>query len=92
MEDRGCRQPHAVEPRYQAQFVKLKSGVEWIGLIAGETANNVTLRLPGGTDYPVLRTDIAEEKPAGRSMMPEGLETVLKPQDVADLLAWLRTK
>jgi len=82
----------AVEPRYQAQLVKLKNGTELIGLVAGETANNLTLRLPGGSDYPILRADITEEKPAGRSMMPEGLETVLKPQDVADLIAWLRGK
>jgi putative heme-binding domain-containing protein len=82
----------AVEPRYQAQHVKLKNGTELIGIIAGETANNLTLRLPGGTEYPVLRAELTEEKPAGRSMMPEGLETILKPQDVADLVAWLRAK
>jgi putative heme-binding domain-containing protein len=70
----------------------LKNGTELSGLIAGETANNITLRLPGGAELPVLRGDIAEEKPAGRSLMPEGLETVLKPQDVADLIAWLRAK
>ena len=38
----------------------------------------------------MLRADIAEEKPSGRSLMPEGLETVLKPQDVADLIAWIK--
>ena len=82
----------AVEPRYQALFVKLKNGTEVSGIVAGETANNFTLRLPGGADFPVLRADIAEEKAAGRSLMPEGLETVLKPQDVADVIAWLRAK
>ena len=82
----------AVEPRFQALVVKLKNGTEFSGIVAGETANNLTLRLPGGVDFPVLRADIAEEKPSGRSLMPEGLETVLKPQDVADVIAWLRAK
>ena len=82
----------AVEPRYQAQLVKLKTGVELAGLVADETGNNLTLRLPGGSEYPVLRGDIAEQKFLGRSLMPEGLESVLKPQDVADLIAWLRAK
>ncbi len=82
----------AVEPRYQALVVKLKNGTEVSGIVAGETANNLTLRLPGGAEFPVLRADIAEEKPSGRSLMPEGLETVLKPQDVADVIAWLRAK
>ncbi len=82
----------AVEPRYQALTLKLKNGVELAGLIAGETANNLTLRLPGGSEYPILRGEIAEQKFIGRSLMPEGLETVLKPQDVADVVAWLRAK
>jgi putative membrane-bound dehydrogenase-like protein len=82
----------AVEPRYQALLVKLKDGTELSGIVAGETANNLTLRLPGGAEFPVLRADITEEKPTGRSLMPEGLETVLKPQDVADVIAWLRAK
>jgi putative membrane-bound dehydrogenase-like protein len=82
----------AVEPRFQALLVKLKNGTELSGIVAGETANNLTLRLPGGAEFPVLRADIAEETPTGRSLMPEGLETVLKPQDVADVIAWLRAK
>ena len=82
----------AVEPRFQALVVKLKSGTEVSGIVAGETANNLTLRLPGGAEFPVLRADIAEEKPSGRSLMPEGIETALKPQDLADLLVWLRAK
>ena len=72
--------------------MRLKTGPETRGIKAGETANNLTLRRPGGADFPVLRADIAEEKAAGRSLMPEGLETVLKPQDVADVIAWLRAK
>jgi putative heme-binding domain-containing protein len=56
-------------------------------LISAETANNVVLRLPGGVNLPVLRGDIASQQPSNRSLMPEGMETVLKPQDVADLIA-----
>ena len=82
----------AVEPRYQARILRTKSGAELLGIISGETANNVTIRLPGGSELPVLREDIAVDRPAGRSMMPEGIETTLKPQDVADLLAWMRAK
>jgi putative heme-binding domain-containing protein len=82
----------AVEPRYFMHSVKLKSGGDLAGIIAAETANNIVLRLPGGTDLPVLRADIADDKATTRSLMPEGLETVLKPQDVADVIAWLHQK
>jgi hypothetical protein len=40
----------------------------------------------------VLRADIASDQATTRSLMPEGLETVLKPQDVADVISYLRAK
>jgi putative heme-binding domain-containing protein len=82
----------AIEPRYQAQLVKTKAGAALTGILSGETANNLTLRLPGGTEQAVLRDDLAGQEPLGRSLMPEGLEAALKPQDVADVLAWIRAK
>jgi len=82
----------AVEDRYRPQVLRLKSGVELIGLIAAETANNLVVKLPGGVEVPVLWSDLVEQRPAPKSLMPEGLETVLKPQDVADLVAALRER
>jgi len=82
----------AIEDRFKAQSLKLKSGAEMAGLISAETANNVVLKLPGGTELPVLRGDIAQQQSSNRSLMPEGMETVLKAQDVADLLAYLRAR
>ena len=82
----------AVEARYNLHAIKLKSGAELAGIISAETANNIVLRLPGGTDLPVLRADIASEQSSTRSLMPDGLETVLKPQDVADVISYLHAK
>jgi putative heme-binding domain-containing protein len=82
----------AIEDRFKAQTVKLKAGGEVTGLISAETANNIVLKLPGGTELPVLRGDIASQQPSGRSLMPEGLESVIKPQDAADIIAWLRAR
>jgi len=81
-----------IEDRFRAHTLKLKSGGELSGLISAETANNVVLRLPAGVEFPVLRSDIASQRPASKSLMPEGLETVLKPRDVADLIAWIRAR
>lgn len=80
----------AVEARYQAQHLVLNDGSELLGLIVGETGNNVTLRTADGSERAVLRTEMRSAKPLGRSLMPEGLESVLKPQDMADLLRYLR--
>ncbi|MDB6172389.1 MAG: putative rane-bound dehydrogenase [Chthoniobacteraceae bacterium] len=80
----------AIEARYIAQHLILNNGNELVGLLVGETGNNITLRTPEGVEQAVLRSELRSIKPLGRSLMPEGLESVLKPQDVADLLGYLR--
>jgi putative heme-binding domain-containing protein len=82
----------AIEARYQAQHVVMKDGSEAVGLIAAETGNNITLRSPDGSERAILRSEIRETKSLGRSLMPEGLEGALKPQDLADLIGYLRAK
>ena len=82
----------AVEARYLGYTAITKSGNEYSGIITAETPNNLVLKSSDGTETPVLRTDLQELIGSGLSLMPEGLEAVLKPQDLADLLAWLRAK
>ena len=80
----------AIEARYRAWTLRLRSGEELAGLITTETANNLVLRLPGGADRAVLRTDLQSVEPQTLSLMPAGFESALAPQTMADLLAWLR--
>jgi len=82
----------AVQDRYRSQTLTLKAGGEVTGLLSTETANNIVVRLPGGADLPILRSDLASQKPTGKSLMPDGMETVFQPQDVTDLIAWLRAR
>ena len=77
---------------HRAQTVRLKTGTELVGIVTAETGNNIVVKLPGGTEIPVLRGDIALQRTSDRSLMPDGMETVLNPQDLADLIAWLRAK
>src|SRR5205823_2653262 len=50
-----------------------------------------TLVQGGGTTEKILRSDISEIRASGLSLMPEGLEQNLKPQDLADLFAYLNS-
>jgi putative membrane-bound dehydrogenase-like protein len=59
------------------------------GVIASESAAGIVLRLPGGADRFVRRTDIAKVDHPARSLMPDGIEAGLSPQEVADLLEFL---
>jgi len=78
-----------VAPRYLNYTIETKSGESFSGLIASETPSGVTLRGPNGTETVVLRSHITRLQPSGQSLMPEGLEVGLTPQDLADLLEYL---
>jgi putative heme-binding domain-containing protein len=80
----------AIEARYATRTVTTHKGEAFIGIIAAETANSLTFRLPGGIDHPILRADIKELDPAGLSLMPAGFESALDVQAMADLFSWLR--
>ena len=81
----------AVEQRYLAQTVTLKDGRQFIGMIAEETANSITLKLSGATEV-ILRSNIAKTDTGTKSLMPDGLESILTPQQLADVIAWIRAK
>jgi putative heme-binding domain-containing protein len=78
-----------VAPRYLNYTIETKSGEAFSGVIASESASAITLRGPNGTDTLVLRSQIDRMQPSGQSLMPEGLETGLTPQDMADLVEYL---
>ncbi|MCE2826149.1 MAG: c-type cytochrome [Verrucomicrobium sp.] len=80
----------AVEARYRAWTLQLTDGESLTGLIAAETANNLVMRYAGTSEQPVLRSAIRSITPQSSSLMPAGFESALKPQDLADLLAWIR--
>ena len=80
----------AVEARYRAWTVTLKSGDVLEGIVSAETAYNHVLRMAGDIERAVLRSHIATMSPLKPSYMPNGFESVLKPQDMVDLLRWSR--
>lgn len=82
----------AVEQRNAATQVTKKDKTLVVGQLASETPGNITIRMPGGAEIVVLRADIQELKTLTTSIMPEGLESVLTAQDVADVLMFIGSK
>jgi putative membrane-bound dehydrogenase-like protein len=77
-------------PDFRDYVLLTKGGRTFTGLLAAETAASVTLRRAEGAEDTVLRTEIEELRTTGKSLMPDGLEQALRPEDLADLLAFLR--
>ena len=81
----------AVEDKYLSYQIQTHSKQTHVGMIAGESANHLTLRLPDGSQKQLARKDISKLQSLGISLMPDGLESALNPQQLADLLAYLST-
>lgn len=79
-----------VGPNFMQFAVTLEDGRVLTGMIAEESAVGLTLKRAEGKQDVVLRQNIAEIHGTSLSLMPEGLEKTITPQDMADLLAYLR--
>lgn len=75
---------------YNQYTVITEDGRIFTGVLAAESATSVTLRKEQAADQIILRKDIEVMAASTNSMMPENLEKEVSPQDVADLIAWLR--
>ena len=80
----------SIEPGYAAYTCRLATGEEFYGIIAAETANSLVLKGAEGTAHTVLRAEILSVRGLNLSLMPEGLETDLSKQDMADLIRYLQ--
>lgn len=81
----------AVESKFVNYTAVTKTGLSFNGLLASETGNSITLKGPEAKQQIILRSDLEELVSSSKSTMPEGLEKDLKPQDVADLIAYVRS-
>jgi putative heme-binding domain-containing protein len=74
---------------YQARTVVTNGGRVVAGLVAEESDQRVVLKLQGGKQEVIPRNDIEEMKTSELSLMPEDVEKTLKPQEIADLFAFI---
>lgn len=74
---------------YQARQVVTGDGRVLTGLVAEENEQRLVLKLQGGKIETIPRDEIDELITSPLSLMPEGLETQLKPEELSDLFAFL---
>ena len=81
----------SIQPGYTAYSAQLAGGEELYGIIAAETGNSIVLKLPDGKTRTLLRSNIDSLRSANLSLMPEGLESGMSQQDMADVIRFLQT-
>jgi putative heme-binding domain-containing protein len=67
-----------------------REGKTFEGLIVSQTGDSVRLRRAQGEESVVPLRDVEQLRASNKSLMPEGFETKITPQAMADLLAFLR--
>jgi putative membrane-bound dehydrogenase-like protein len=85
-------EPNARVSRGDTTYViETRRGENLIGLIEDENPTAITLRQPGGLSLVWPRLNIQSIELQTWSLMPEGLEQGMAPQNMADLLEYLMT-
>ncbi len=84
--------PHKeVQPQYIAYTLTKKDGAVLPGVIVQDDTAGVTLKMMGGAQVVLPRAEIQGSASNGQSLMPEGLESGMSPQNMADLLAFIQS-
>jgi putative heme-binding domain-containing protein len=83
-------EPHKeVAAQYIAYTFHSKENQTFAGVVTDDNATSVTLKMMGGVAQTLQRTNVRGSSSTGQSLMPEGLEQGMTPQDMADLLAFI---
>ncbi len=80
----------AVEAKYLDYLAITAGGQSYTGMLANETGNSVTLLGQEGKQQTILRSELEALQATGKSLMPEGLEKDVTPEDMANVIAYLR--
>ncbi|RYE14075.1 MAG: c-type cytochrome, partial [Sphingobacteriales bacterium] len=88
---RDIHEPSAsINPDYVAYTVTLKNKTTYLGVISYKK-DSISIRDAAGTRTTIALKNVTETKPYNGSIMPAGLDAMLGPQKMKDLLTYLLT-
>jgi putative heme-binding domain-containing protein len=74
---------------FEGWEIKTKAGDAYLGMVAGETTDDLSIKAPGGVIVNIAKKDLAEKKALTISLMPPGLASAMAEQDLVDLVEYL---
>jgi putative membrane-bound dehydrogenase-like protein len=81
---------YEISAGYQAYVIETRDRRTLVGRLESEAPNSVTLRDGAAQQHVILRSDIVSMSASAHSLMPPELERAMPPQDMADLIAYLK--
>jgi putative membrane-bound dehydrogenase-like protein len=78
-----------VAAQYIAYTVETKDGQTLLGIITHDDANSLAVKMQGGAEINVARTNVKGSSSSGQSLMPEGIEAGMTVQEMTDLLSFI---
>ena len=79
------------QPNFNVYTVVTDQGRVFNGIVAAESAGSITLKRADAKQDVILRSNIDQMISTGLSLMPVGLEKDLKRQDLADVIAFVKS-
>jgi putative heme-binding domain-containing protein len=80
----------SIAQKYETYLVERTNGATESGVLAAQTPTSITLRLGSARPVTIPRGDIRTITVSPQSSMPGDLDRLVSPEEMADLLAFLR--
>ena len=77
---------------YEPTAVETKRGRTYNGIVRRETAEDITLALGADQEVTLKRSSVESMRPGKVSIMPAGIDKILSPGELADLVAFLASR
>ena len=79
-----------VAPAYRVNDIETQDGKRFSGMVVFEAAEGIIVQTGATTTIRIDAGNLVSRKPSTKSLMPAGLLKDLKPEDLADLYAYLK--
>ena len=80
----------AIEPKYVTYSAVSDQGLTYQGILLNESGNSVTIIDAKGIQHVLQRTDLESFSSTSVSLMPEGFEKELSPQQMSDIFTYIQ--
>ncbi len=80
----------ASDPEFINHIVDMNDGQVYSGIVEDETDDAIFIKMMGGAEITLAKSQIKNLQSTGLSLMPEGLEGNITVSEMADLLAFLQ--